>query len=112
VAATAGIENLGDLPKDIGEVESKHTSVAGDVDKVPHVFRRAPKHPQRRKVYFYDTSNSDAARPTPFAGNGVSSIPFSLEGVFQKRSGFGDLAACPHVLGSAPGLEAFQRRTA
>ena len=55
MAATAGIENLGDLAKDIGEVEFKHTLVAIDEAKVPLVFGRALKHPQRRKVYFYDT---------------------------------------------------------
>ena len=55
MAATAGIENVGDLAKDIGEVEFKHTLVAVDEDKVPLVFRGAFKQPQRRKVYFYDT---------------------------------------------------------
>jgi hypothetical protein len=55
MAATAGIENLDHLPKDIGEVEFKHTLVAGDEDKVPLIFREALNHPQRRKVYFYDT---------------------------------------------------------
>ena len=56
MAATADFEDLGDLPKDIKEVEFKHTLVAADEDKVPGIFRDALKHPQRRKVYFYDTS--------------------------------------------------------
>jgi hypothetical protein len=55
MAATAGIENLGDLAEDIGEVEFKHTLVAVDEGKVPVVFRGALRQPQRRKVYFYDT---------------------------------------------------------
>ena len=55
MAATAGIENLGDLAKDIGEVEFKHTLVAVDEDKLSLVFRGALKQPERRKVYFYDT---------------------------------------------------------
>jgi hypothetical protein len=62
MAATAGIGDLGDLPKDIGEVEFKYTLAAGDVDKVPGVFRRALKHPQRRKVYFFDTSKLELYR--------------------------------------------------
>jgi hypothetical protein len=55
MAAPAGFENLDDLPDDIGEVEFKHTAAAGDEDKVPEIFGNALKHPERRKVYFYDT---------------------------------------------------------
>src|SRR5918994_314241 len=55
MAAPAGIENLGDLAKDIGAVEFKHTLVAVDEDKLPLVFGEALRQPQRRKVYFYDT---------------------------------------------------------
>jgi hypothetical protein len=55
MAATAGFEDLGDLPKEITAVEFKHTLVAGDEDKLPRVFDGALKQPQRRKVYFYDT---------------------------------------------------------
>ena len=54
--ATAGTENLGDLAKDIGEVEFKHTLVRADEDRVPVVFPGTLKKPQRRKVYFYDTT--------------------------------------------------------
>ena len=45
MAATAGIENLGDLAKDIGEVEFKHTLVAVDEDKLPLVFRGHSSNP-------------------------------------------------------------------
>ena len=59
MTATAGIANLSDLAKDIGDVEFKHTLGAGDDGRVPPVFRGALKPPQRRKVYFYDTGKLD-----------------------------------------------------
>ena len=59
MAATAGSQHLDDLAKDIGEVEFKHTLVAPDEGKVPAFFGEELKHPQRRKVYFYDTRNLD-----------------------------------------------------
>ena len=56
MTAPAGIGNLDDLAKDIGEVEFKHTLMVVDDAKLPVVFRGALRQPQRRKVYFYDTS--------------------------------------------------------
>jgi hypothetical protein len=58
MAATAGTESLSDLANDIGEVESKHTVVAGDEDNVRLVFQEALKQPQRRKTSTRPTSRS------------------------------------------------------
>ena len=67
MAATTGIGKLSEIAKDIGEVEFKHTLVAGDEDKLPRLFREALKQPQRRKVYFYDTTQARPLRQRPRA---------------------------------------------
>jgi hypothetical protein len=56
MAATAGSQDLGKLPQEVAEVEFKHTLGPGDEGKVPALFGKALKQPQRRKVYFYDTA--------------------------------------------------------
>ena len=57
MAVRAGTEQLGKLAKDIGEVEFKHTLESADEHRVPLLFGDALKQPQRRKVYFYDTTS-------------------------------------------------------
>jgi hypothetical protein len=56
MAATAGSQDLGKLPQEVAEVEFKHTLAPGDEGKLPPLFGKAIKQPQRRKVYFYDTA--------------------------------------------------------